>query len=568
MYSLAAHPALQLVLKLQARGWLRRMRRSFSTPRRIVLSLFAVMLAMLWLGNIALSVLFREAYDGDALRSWSTWGFLVYGGWHFLKAAWQRPTEGIVWSAAEQELCEGGPFARRELVQYRMLVLCSSAVFKAAVATVLLLPDLRYPALGLLGMCLSLTLLEFLRFAVDTVVAGLTRREYWVYRGVLIGGLAIVVVNALITVITGWTAPAESLVPVPLLFARECLAGLRGWANGPVAAVFMEPARQLVELFTVERLDLVYAVRLAGVASALWMLVESSQWLDRLMQRRRLLAERARLPFADRSESIEVQANHSESAIAGQRGRLPIVWLGPVAWRQLLGARQHFGAVLLALVAPAMLSLLPFLMLEQPSEPAFANLVASLAFYTLLLLPAALKYDFRRDYDRLLTLKMLPLSSWQVACGQILAPVLIATTFQWAMILAAYITRPVPAAQVLAALLIFVPANLAIFSLDNLLFLLFPHRIQQEGIDVFLRTTLTFTAKGIVFAVLLAGVLVWSIGAKSLSEVLPADWGAWREPLPIFGVGLFVLTTATAASLLGLTSRAFRRYDPSQGAVA
>ena len=53
-----------------------------------------------------------------------------------------------------------------------------------------------------------------------------------------------------------------------------------------------------------------------------------------------------------------------------------------------------------------------------------------MAFYTFLLLPTALRFDFRRDLDRLATLKGLPITPAAAAIGQTLAPVLIATAFQ------------------------------------------------------------------------------------------------------------------------------------------
>ena len=40
--------------------------------------------------------------------------------------------------------------------------------------------------------------------------------------------------------------------------------------------------------------------------------------------------------------------------------------------------------------------------------------------------------------------------------------------------------------------------NVLIFALDNIIFLLYPYRVQQEGLEIFLRTMLTFTGKGII----------------------------------------------------------------------
>ncbi|MEZ6066598.1 MAG: hypothetical protein R3B90_13025 [Planctomycetaceae bacterium] len=59
-------------MKLHTRGKLRRLRDSFSSPRRIALSITAILLASLWLSNVLLSILFREPYGQAALRIWAT----------------------------------------------------------------------------------------------------------------------------------------------------------------------------------------------------------------------------------------------------------------------------------------------------------------------------------------------------------------------------------------------------------------------------------------------------------------------------------------------------------------
>ena len=61
--------------------------------------------------------------------------------------------------------------------------------------------------------------------------------------------------------------------------------------------------------------------------------------------------------------------------------------------------------------------------------------------------------------------------------------------------------------------MLLLPLNLWIFALDNLIFLLYPHRLQEEDIQIFLRTTLAFTAKSLLFA----GGAVLALG-----------WAAWR----------------------------------------
>jgi hypothetical protein len=65
-------------------------------------------------------------------------------------------------------------------------------------------------------------------------------------------------------------------------------------------------------------------------------------------------------------------------------------------------------------------------------------------------------------------------------------------------------------------MLVMIPLNVLVFGLDNLIYLLYPYRVQQEGLEIFLRTMLTFTGKGLLFAVALA--------AMSVGTSLPRPW--------------------------------------------
>ena len=72
----------------------------------------------------------------------------------------------------------------------------------------------------------------------------------------------------------------------------------------------------------------------------------------------------------------------------------------------------------------------------------------TLAFYTFLLLPTAVRYDFRRDLDRMAMLKSLPISPAATVIGQTITPILIATVFQ-AIVLAFAIVAPIAVAALL-----------------------------------------------------------------------------------------------------------------------
>ena len=74
------------------------------------------------------------------------------------------------------------------------------------------------------------------------------------------------------------------------------------------------------------------------------------------------------------------------------------------------------------------------------------------------------------------------------------------------------------------AMLVMIPLNVLVFGLDNLIFLLYPYRVQQEGLEIFLRTMLTFTGKGLLFTVGLVAMSAWGFAAAALTRgIVPLD---------------------------------------------
>ena len=172
----------------------------------------------------------------------------------------------------------------------------------------------------------------------------------------------------------------------------------------------------------------------------------------------------------------------------------------------MIGANRQRSQLAVALALPGILAILPVFVCGNGRQAAL-QVSAALTFYSFLLLPTALKFDFRRDIQRMAILKSLPIRPVAVVLGQIATPTLLAFAFQATVLTATIAVRPFPVWMLLATLLLLAPLNALIFTLDNLVYLLYPYRLNQEGIEIFLRTTLTFTAKGLIFAVgLLADV--------------------------------------------------------------
>src|SRR5688572_2927644 len=174
MQSLAVHPALWQLLRLQARGKIRRLLANFSSPRRQLLSLLALLLAVVWLGNAVASMLLRESYDPIAFERWMSRSLLLYFFWHLVRVAYHRPEVAQEWSPSEQTFLCGGPFSRRELLTYRLMGIFSATLPKASLVAFVLWPDLPMIGTGFIGLLLGLVFLEYLRLILETQVCGMT----------------------------------------------------------------------------------------------------------------------------------------------------------------------------------------------------------------------------------------------------------------------------------------------------------------------------------------------------------------------------------------------------------
>jgi hypothetical protein len=200
-------------------------------------------------------------------------------------------------------------------------------------------------------------------------------------------------------------------------------------------------------------------------------------------------------------------------------------------------------------------------LIEDPFT-AFLATAGTLAFYTFLLLPTALRFDFRRDLDRLSALKVLPITPAAAVVGQTLAPVLIATLFQSAVLAFAIAVQSLPPHHFFMAMLVMIPTNVLVFGLDNLIYLLYPYRVQQEGLEIFLRTMLTFTGKGLLFAVGLAAMSAWGFAAAALTSGISQQMGSAIITYTVFIGGMTVGSTILASLVLYTLCRAYQNLNP------
>lgn len=559
------NPVLSELLHVQARAKFQRWSRSFRSPRNIVLSSIALILAMVWLGNAIVSMLLREPYSIETLRNWVPLSLMAYSLWHLLKVAWKRPEEAIEWSPAEREMICGGPFSRQELLTYRLTAVMTATLFKALLASLLLFPDLPVWPAGFLGLVLALAFLELVRMALEIGAYGASPRAYlWLRVGVFSAAGAIMVSALVTTLSTLSTIDAAAPVSTVRLLGRLFLATTE-LRHTWIGSVWEAPFVTFSQVITAPQLfDAAFIGWLLLASLLVAFMARAVFWIDRFSLTAVVRAERT--GYHPSQSSNDVTRNHSR----GFRQKLPHVprlgGMGAFAWRQMVGASRQKVGLLLALTPPALLAMFPLL---QPLSPAgtFLQVAGGLVFYSFLLLPAALKFDFRRDYDRLFAFKMLPVSPSITVLGQLATPVLLTTLFQMSVLVVTVLIRPAPMGYVVTAIVLLPLLNVLIFSGENLIFLLSPYRLNQEGIDVFLRTILVFTAKGLFFAFALAILFAWSHVARHVSRLVGDRLGALGDYGTLFIFGIWIAVGMAAFIVTKLLVGAYRRYDPSLDAA-
>jgi hypothetical protein len=556
------HPAIVLLLRLQSRGRRRRMWRRACQPRRMVLSAIAGVLAIVWLGNAAMTVWLREAASAETLSSLLSLGLVLYAIWHFAKAAFFRPESPFEWSPAERDVLAMLPWHSRDLVAYQIASVTVTTTLKTGLLTLLLLPDLRCVPLAVAGLLLAMLVLELLRMTVDIVTWGMSRAAYLAYR--------IAIVSALV---------AGGFAVGKLIYGEVIRGGQINVGDGLLdrfldlllqsnATAFEYaalPFRPFVDLIVA---DSATTSKLGLAAAALGsVLVFAAGAIALYSITARRVAHRERRSYSavftlrgkSSHSGSETQARLAQTQLSLRR--IPrIGGAGGLTWRQFIGARRTWGSLLTAMIAPAVLACAPCFVIEDPHIALLAT-AGTLAFYTFLLLPTAVRFDFRRDLDRMAMFKGLPISPATTAIGQTITPVLIATLFQSAVLAFAIVARSLPPYYFFSTMLVMLPLNALVFALDNLIYLLYPYRVQQEGIEIFVRTMLTFTGKGLLFALGLGAMSVWGFGAALLTREISRWTGFAIDPFAVFTIGMITGPAALAALVLYALIVTYRNMD-------
>jgi hypothetical protein len=315
----------------------------------------------------------------------------------------------------------------------------------------------------------------------------------------------------------------------------------------------MWPWETIVDLVLARHIDEGFLLKLASVKLLLAGMIALVYKVDRVSDEMTIVVSRKGISGDNKKAKLNDTV---------RKTRKPPIGLGgakAIAWYQFLGAIHYKSTLVFALAIPTLLSCAP-LMSKQLSAATGLSIIGSLVFYSFLLLPPALMLDFRRDARRLAVWKSTPISSVSLTIGQLAVPVALMSLFQLCVLAISVVVGGLTWKMMLAWPLFF-PMNVVIIGMENAIFLLHPYRRNQEGIEVFLRTILTFTGKGVLFALGLALTLLWAFLSLKICSGLPGS--DFTGPIT-FGIGTFVALLLLAWTSIKACSSLFERLDISQ----
>ncbi len=164
------HPALRILIKLNIRGWLRRMWQQLKRPRGVLNSLFLLLMLGSWVVVIVFGkvsgVLEKFDFVGDAAAEVFPLGLMVFS---FLIVVKSSGESAIVFSPSEIDFLFSGPFSRRELLVFKLSTSILMLLFVSLMFSLFLVIFAEMWIAAFTGTFLSFLLLQLLGMTVALI---------------------------------------------------------------------------------------------------------------------------------------------------------------------------------------------------------------------------------------------------------------------------------------------------------------------------------------------------------------------------------------------------------------
>jgi hypothetical protein len=453
--------ALWLLLGLQMRGWLRYLGRGVGTVRGMLLLLVGLGVFIPWLGAV-LAGPGAGRVDPDSLARYGPAPLLLYC---VLSVVLTPGKQAVYFTPAEVQFLFAGPFSRREVLIYKILLTLSvSLPATMLMGAIVRVRNAWLPAV-LAGLFLLSAFVQLFTMAVHLVANAVGANLYT--RGRQIGAILLAVLVGALLLEAGrranwqWRLVGEQIIET------------RAWQ------VASWPLRSFFDVLGAERFSPALLGSLLVGLGVNAVLVGVILALEHSYQEASAASSARRYAALQRMRGRSVGAEPPDGG-RGSRFALPdlpfLGGIGPVLWRQMTTAFR--GLKRLVIVFTFIASVLVLVLRGTVAEVGETMLLLlSLGVWLSIFLTALVPYDFRGDLDRIGLLKTLPVAPWRLVVGQLLTPVLLLALVQW-LCLAILLALVPDHGPELAACAIFVPVfNFLLIALDNLLFLLFPVRV-------------------------------------------------------------------------------------------
>jgi hypothetical protein len=543
------NPALFKLLWLSTKAAFRRALRGARTVRGALLLLFSMgFLALMVVPQVmtALTMSGRQeaARIAEMSELFAPFGLLLLALLFMFTAAGER---AFYFTPAEVDFLFAAPFARRDLLLYKLAKTALGLIAVSLFVSVMMLINLRSWLSGFVGLPLTLMMLQLL--AMATSMAGQIVAESLYTRArrlvlavvilLLMVGLAQVArrvqaggIAELVTSLRESGTLRVLLAPFQVftraIFAEAWFPDLAGWAAAALAI-------DLGLLIVILKMDANYLESAAAIS-------------QKVYEQLRRTKQGGGLAMPASSRGIRIRLPHPP-------------WLGgagPVAWRQLLLAVRTSRHVFITSMGLAVMCLI-FLVFAGPGPnqagPASGMGIGMTAYLTFLF-AMQLPWAFRGDLDHIDFLKTLPLHPMVVTAGELSGGVLLLSLLQLVILGLFTAAAPASAPAMLVAAAFSVPFNAMILGLNNLLFLIYPVRLMSG-------TAFDFQTLGrsmfffFVLFLLLIPLFGIPAGVGGLACLLIGF--SW----PVFALTAWLVLVAELLPVVILVAWAFQRFDPS-----
>lgn len=539
--------ALLKLYLLTVKGALRSLARKFSTIRGALLSLVAFGFIGMMFVNLIVMVFIRgrvpfvSSDRTTAITSLLPFGMLAY----FLAGI--SPSLGeraIHFTPSEIDFLFPAPFTRRQLLGFYLLRgLVGKLALAAIVATSIasLVPSILSAMVGIL---LCLVFLHGAMIAAQLIQQTISTQLYSRGRQILM----IIVV-----------------VAVGIGIARAVPSGLDHWARitefrastaiRVVIAPFEVFSRIIVSPQVTQSLpDLAIAVVMNVVVYCLVFGLDS-RFEDMAVRTSQRIYERMQaIGRGNMYAAASKRTVYSRSLVP----KLPS-WngVGPNLRRQLMGGLRDLQSMFWAaiVIAAAFAVVMFFVVRENPKILDYVGYgVLGFTAYGTFIMASQLPFGFRSDLNHMEVLKSLPIRPMAIATAEVVSATIIGCLGQWLLILAGFFGAPSQALILLMGAPFFVPFNLLLFGISNLLLLLFPFRMVSSSPDVTLMGRVMILMFGNLLA-LMVGVGIAAIPAG----IVFLTTASWVATFVAAWIGLVLVGIA----LLFAVGWAFQRFDVS-----